>query len=179
MRNPTYSHDENASIFETTKPLRIEGGLLGMEFNSKEGCVLAIRQFHIKNCLDYSVYKSDSKRLIIKCANEECTFKCRAYVGKGSGTWVITKVSGPYTCMSSTMSQDHRKLVSNLICDSIKSLINNDASLKVKHIITHIRKTFNYTSLTKRHGFQRIRLSLLFMEIGRLHTTTCRNGYWS
>ncbi|XP_050878068.1 uncharacterized protein LOC127081882 [Lathyrus oleraceus] len=145
MRNPTYSLDEDASIFETTEPLQIEGGLLGMEFNSKEECVFAIRQFHIRNCLDYSVYKSDSKRLIIKCVNEECTFKCRAYVGKGSGNWVITKVSGPHTCMSSTMSQDHRKLESNLICNSIKSLINSDASLKVKHIITHIRETFNYT----------------------------------
>ncbi|KAI5388629.1 hypothetical protein KIW84_074343 [Lathyrus oleraceus] len=91
MRNSTYSHDENASIFETTKPLRIEGGLLGMEFNSKEGCVLVIRQFHIRNCLDYSVYKSDSKRLIIKCVNEERIFKFITYMGKGSGTWVITK----------------------------------------------------------------------------------------
>ncbi|XP_050909862.1 uncharacterized protein LOC127123702 [Lathyrus oleraceus] len=43
------------------------------------------------------------------------------------------------------MSQDHRKLDSNLICDNIKSLINSDASLKVKHIIAHIRETFNYT----------------------------------
>ncbi|XP_050897911.1 uncharacterized protein LOC127104800 [Lathyrus oleraceus] len=43
------------------------------------------------------------------------------------------------------MSQDHRKLDSNLICNSIKSLINSDASLKVKHIIAHIRETFNYT----------------------------------
>ncbi|XP_050918710.1 uncharacterized protein LOC127136159 [Lathyrus oleraceus] len=149
MRNPTYSLDEDASIFETTEPLRI-GGLLGMEFNSKEGCVFFIRQFHIRNCLDYSVYKSDSKRLIIKCVNEECTFKCRTYVGKGNGTWVITKVSGPHTCMSSTMSQDHRKLDSNLICNSIKSLINSDASLKVKHIITHIRETFNYTIFYKK-----------------------------
>lgn len=145
MRNPTYSLHEDASIFETTEPLRIEGGLLGMEFNIKEGCVFAIRQFHIRNCLDYSVYKSNSKRLIIKCVNEECTFKCRAYVGKGNGKWVITKVSGPHTCMSSTMSQDHRKLDSNLIFNNIKSLINSDASLKVKHIIAHIRETFNYT----------------------------------
>lgn len=116
-----------------------------MELNNKEGCVLAIRQFHIRYCLDYFVYKYDSKRLIIKCVNKECTFKYRAYVGKRSGTWVITKVSGLHTYKSSTMSQDHRKLYSNIICDSIKSLINSDASLKVKHIITHIREALNYT----------------------------------
>lgn len=39
MRNPTYLHDEDTSIFETTEPLWVERGLLGMEFNSKEGCL--------------------------------------------------------------------------------------------------------------------------------------------
>ena len=84
MRNPTYSHDEDASIFETIVPLRIEGGCLTWNLIAKR-CVLSIRQFHIRNFLDYSVYKFDSKRLIIKCVNEECTFKCRSYMGKGSG----------------------------------------------------------------------------------------------
>ncbi|XP_050918592.1 uncharacterized protein LOC127136029 [Lathyrus oleraceus] len=48
------------------------------------------------------------------------------------------------------MSQDHRKLDSDLIWNSIKSLINSDASLKVKHIIAHIRETFNYTISCKK-----------------------------
>ncbi|CAI8616359.1 unnamed protein product [Vicia faba] len=43
------------------------------------------------------------------------------------------------------MSQDHKKLDSNKICDSVKSLIHIDASLDVKNIIAHICEKFNYT----------------------------------
>lgn len=35
MRNPTYSHDEHASIFETTEPLRIKGGCLAWNLIAK------------------------------------------------------------------------------------------------------------------------------------------------
>ncbi|XP_058787313.1 uncharacterized protein LOC131661723 [Vicia villosa] len=145
MRNVNLDEEDDGSIFETPLPMQIEGGLFGMKFASKEECVFAIAQYHIKHSLDYEVYKSDSKRYIVKCKNEDCTFRCRGTLGKKSGTWMITKVSGQHTCSSVAITQDHRKLNSNIISDSIKRLIQEDASLKVKHIIAHICEKFNYT----------------------------------
>ncbi|XP_058774340.1 uncharacterized protein LOC131648590 [Vicia villosa] len=145
MRNVSLDEEDDGSIFETPVPMQTEGGLFGMKFASKEECVFAIAQYHIKHSLDYEVYKSDSKRYIVKCKNEECTFRCRGTLGKISGTWKITKVSGQHTCTSVAITQDHKKLNSNIISDSIKRLIQEDASLKVKHIIAHICEKFNYT----------------------------------
>lgn len=70
MRNPTFLDNDKGSIFETTQTLQMEGGLLGMEFESNEECVFVVRQYHIRYSLDYSVYKYDSKLYIIKCVNK-------------------------------------------------------------------------------------------------------------
>ncbi|XP_058766794.1 uncharacterized protein LOC131640416 [Vicia villosa] len=145
MRNVSLDEEDNGSIFETPLPMQIEGGFFGMKFANKEKCVFAIPQYHIKHSLDYEVYKSDSKRYRVKCKNEDCTFRCRGTLGEKSGTWMITKVSGQHTCTLVAITQDHRKLNSNIISDSIKRLIQEDASLKVKHIIAHICEKFNYT----------------------------------
>ncbi|CAK8544856.1 unnamed protein product [Lathyrus sativus] len=42
------------------------------------------------------------------------------------------------------MSQDHRKLDSEIISHSIRELVNNDASLKVKVIQAHIAEKYGY-----------------------------------
>ncbi|CAK8534766.1 unnamed protein product [Lathyrus sativus] len=42
------------------------------------------------------------------------------------------------------MSQDHRKLDSEIISHNIRELINNNISLKVKVIQAHIAKKYGY-----------------------------------
>ncbi|CAK8576341.1 unnamed protein product [Lathyrus sativus] len=42
------------------------------------------------------------------------------------------------------MSQDHRKLSSEMVSHSIRGLVNRDASLKVKVIIAHILEKYRY-----------------------------------
>lgn len=98
--------------------------------------------------------KSGSKQFIIKCLNKECTFKSIVSLGKGIGRWVITKVSGSYTCTYFAISQDHIKLDSNLIYDNIESLVNSDASLKVKHIMLIFVRNSTIESLTKGMDFK-------------------------
>lgn len=57
---------------------------------------------------------------------------------------MIGKISGPHACNTSSMSQDHRQLDSELISHSIRDLVNRDASLKVKVIIAHVAEKFRY-----------------------------------
>lgn len=118
----------------------------GSMFHNKEDCVLAIKQYHINHTLDYIVTKSDTTRYVIKCVNNECSFKLRAAFWKRNDMWKISTVDGQHTCTSTALSQDHRKLDSTLISQSTKSLVSNDPSIKVKSIIAHIREKFNYTT---------------------------------
>ncbi|XP_058787050.1 uncharacterized protein LOC131661500 [Vicia villosa] len=102
----------------------------GMEFEDKEECVAAMQHWHITNNLDYWVYKSDTKRYVIKCKNPTCKFKCRASVRKKNSKWMIGKLSGPHVCTTTSMSQDHRQLTSDIVSHCIRDLVNTDPSIK-------------------------------------------------
>lgn len=54
--------------------------------------------------------KNDTECNVIKCKNLECKFKCRVSLRKRNSKWVIGTIDGPHTCISCSMSQDHRKL---------------------------------------------------------------------
>ncbi|XP_058742056.1 uncharacterized protein LOC131614500 [Vicia villosa] len=152
LYNPPY-HMRNHVSFDSTVPVfdSIDdghdcGGLEeGMKFENKESCMYAIRQYHIKNSVDYEINKSDTQRFLVRCKIKGCGFTCRASLRKGCGKWVIGRIGGLHTCMASAMSQDHSKLDSNLIAQSIRALVSDDASIKVKTIIAHVRTAFNYT----------------------------------
>ena len=58
---------------------------------------------------------------------------------------VIGRIGGPHTCMSTAISQDHQKLTSKMIAHNIRPLVDSDATIKVRHIIAHIRTTYGYT----------------------------------
>ncbi|XP_058733636.1 uncharacterized protein LOC131605277 [Vicia villosa] len=144
MRNHV-SFDSTVPVFDSIDGGHDCGGLEeGMKFENKESCMYAIRQYHIKNSVDYEIYKSDTQRFLVRCKIEGCGFTCRASLRKGCGKWVIGRIGGLHTCMASAMSQDHKKLDSNLIAQSIRALVSDDASIKVKTIIAHVRTVFNY-----------------------------------
>ncbi|CAK8570923.1 unnamed protein product [Lathyrus sativus] len=115
-----------------------------MEFENKEACVFALQHWHLTHSVDYWVYQSDNERYIIKYKKQNCNLKCRASLRKRNSKWVIGKLSGPHTCTTTSMAQDHRKLSSEMISDNIRELVNRDASLKVKVIIAHILEKYRY-----------------------------------
>ncbi|XP_073225630.1 uncharacterized protein [Cicer arietinum] len=51
---------------------------------------------------------------------------------KKSELWVIGKLNVPHTCTNYALSQDHTKLDSNMICQSIMQVVKVDPSIKVK-----------------------------------------------
>ncbi|XP_050915003.1 uncharacterized protein LOC127129948 [Lathyrus oleraceus] len=147
-------------ILEDVQPISIFGSFTsnhntddieeGMEFENKEACVIALQHWHIKRSLDYSVTKSDNVRYIIKCKNFACKFKCMVSLCKGNSKWKIGKLGGPHTCTTTSMSQDHRKLNSEMISKSIIELVNRDASLNMKVIIAHVVEKYRYIIMYKK-----------------------------
>jgi hypothetical protein len=143
MRN--FIDDPSTELYHSTSLPVDQGIATGMQFHSKNDCVFAIRLYHIRQSLDYSVKQSDHERYVIKCKNENCGFKLRASLRKKNERWEIGKMKHPHSCVSTDLTQDHRKLSANVICESVKSLLHTDTSMRVKVIIAHIQEKFNYT----------------------------------
>ncbi|XP_058774399.1 uncharacterized protein LOC131648681 [Vicia villosa] len=82
----------------------------GMEFEDKKACFAALQHWHITNNVDYSVYKFDNKRYVIKCRDPDYPFKCRASISKKNSKWTIGKLRVPHVYRTTSMPQDHRQL---------------------------------------------------------------------
>jgi hypothetical protein len=136
--------DQQTEGFEHYR-LPIDVGIaVGMEFHTKADCARAIKQWHVSQSLNYKVKYSDTTRYVIQCKQPLCRFKLRASP-RVNKRWMIGIINETHTCTSFTLSQDHSKLDSRLICDNIESLLHTDLSVKIKVIIAHIRDKFNYT----------------------------------
>ena len=137
--------DHSTELFQSMTLPFDQGIAPGMQFHNKDDCILAIRFYHMKNSMDYKVQQSDTERYVIKCKDPKCGFKLRASWRKKTDRWEIGKMKDLHSCVSRTLSQDHRKLSYNVKCESLKSLLHMDTSITVKVIIAHIREKFNYT----------------------------------
>ncbi|XP_058727180.1 uncharacterized protein LOC131598613 [Vicia villosa] len=147
MRNLNFDGDDEPStdIFydpytQTDQRLKV-----GDRFRSKEACIMAIKRFHMANNVDFRVDRANVERYKIYCRNTDCGFRLHASYRKRSDSWVIGYISQDHTCVNTNVSQDHRKLSYDIICQEILPLVEKDPSLKVKTIISHIVATYNYT----------------------------------
>ncbi|XP_058733247.1 uncharacterized protein LOC131604849 [Vicia villosa] len=106
---------------------------------------MAITRFHMTNNVDFKVDRANVERYKIKCRSPDCGFRLAASYRKRSDSWVIGSISQDHTCVYTNVSQDHRKLSYDIICQEILPLVDKDPSVNVKTIISHILATYNYT----------------------------------
>src|SRR3954467_6339649 len=116
----------------------------GDTFRSKDDCLLAIKNWHLANCVDFKADRSNPERVTIACKNPECGYMLKASFRKKFNAWVIRSISQAHTCVTTNMAQDHRKLSHDMICHTIIPLVETDPSLKVKTIISHCVFVFKY-----------------------------------
>ncbi|XP_058769110.1 uncharacterized protein LOC131642979 [Vicia villosa] len=116
----------------------------GDTFRSKDNCMLAIKNWHLANCVDFNVDRSIPERVTILCRNLDCGYRLKASFKKKVNSWVIGSISQAHTCVRINMAQDHRKLSHDMIYNTIIPLANAESSLKVKTIISHCIYVFKY-----------------------------------
>ncbi|XP_058741947.1 uncharacterized protein LOC131614369 [Vicia villosa] len=146
MRNLNFDGDEPSSDIFYDPYTQTDARLKeGDTFRSKEECIMAIKRFHMANNVDFKVDRTNVERYKIKCRNPDCGFKLGASYQKRSDSWVIGVISQDHTCVNTNVSQDHRKLSYDIICQEIFPLVDKDPLVKVKTIISHIVATYNYT----------------------------------
>nr|KYP38952.1 hypothetical protein KK1_039761 [Cajanus cajan] len=135
---------------------------VGQRFQTKEQMQDAINRFHIVNHCTYKVKNSSSSRLVMECVHHDCAWRCRGILRTREQHWEIMILEGPHTCVSPLISQDHNKLGSQMIAQSIGEIIEVDPSTSISTIIAHIKSTMGYTIsykkgwLAKQHAIENI-----------------------
>ncbi|XP_057740447.1 uncharacterized protein LOC130957615 [Arachis stenosperma] len=129
---------------------------IGMEYRSRKSVVAAIRRYTIIRGVDYDVYESEPQTFYAKCKmyGRGCDWLIRASLIRKKDCWEIRRYNGRHTCTMGTISQDHSKLDSDTVADSILPLVETDPSIKVKSIIAEVQSRFNYTISYRRLGWQ-------------------------
>ncbi|KAF1880746.1 hypothetical protein Lal_00011805 [Lupinus albus] len=120
---------------------------IGMQFESKDATINAIKQFHIKNSVDYIVVESRPDRYVGQCKyfGSGCQWRIRASLNGKRDLWEIRKINGTHTCVSTNISKDHTKLNSSFIANCIIHLVSEDPSIPVKALVKEIVTRFGYT----------------------------------
>ncbi|XP_058726374.1 uncharacterized protein LOC131597713 [Vicia villosa] len=147
MRNLNFDGDEPSSDIFYDPYTQTDAQLKEADkFRSKEEYIMAIKRFHMANNVDFKVDRTNVERYKIKCRNPDCGFRLAASYRKRSDSWVIGSISQDHTCVNTNVSQDHRKISYDIICQEILPLVDKDPSVKVKTIISYIVATYNYTT---------------------------------
>ncbi|KAL8098798.1 hypothetical protein AgCh_031499 [Apium graveolens] len=118
----------------------------GMTFNSKEDLIHVVHQFHIASHQEFTVTRSSDLNWHVACKLREdgCEWSLKARLRKTLGKFQIMKTSGPHTCMSTAITQDHHNLSSYDIVETIKEQIVADPRIKEKVLMATAKSMFGY-----------------------------------
>ncbi|KAH1238725.1 hypothetical protein GmHk_08G023335 [Glycine max] len=149
--NINWSHPDEEDICGLDMPMTFNVGqelYVGMDFDSKDAVKNALKQYVMKVHQTFKVVETKSHKYIVCCPNntEEspCPFYMRAILSKKTDAWKVTQWGGPHTCLNMTMTQDHKKLDSNLIATCVVGMIREDPSIKISLIQERINSEFSY-----------------------------------
>ncbi|XP_047179213.1 uncharacterized protein LOC124846045 [Vigna umbellata] len=119
----------------------------GMQFQSKEETILAIKHYHITNGYKYTVVESKPNIYVIRCLeyHNGCQWRLRAVYSKVRKYWEIKNIDGQHSCFSTILSQDHTNLDSTHIATIISNSILTNPSILVKSLIADIKGRFGYS----------------------------------
>ncbi|KAK1379316.1 SWIM-type domain-containing protein [Heracleum sosnowskyi] len=118
----------------------------GMVFATKEELAHTIKQVHIRNHQEIVVTRSNQLNWHVACKwkADGCEWKLKARKRSANGYFQIMVTSGPHTCMSTTITQDHPNLNSSHIVEAIKAQIVADPTIKEKVLMATTKNVFGY-----------------------------------
>ncbi|KAK5813493.1 hypothetical protein PVK06_028944 [Gossypium arboreum] len=117
---------------------------IGQRFENKKEYVFAIKRYNMNISVNYKVIVSKPTLYIGECwkSAEGCNLRIRAAFIQKSQTWEIRKFVSLHTCISSRMTEDHRKLDSKTICTCIMPMVEDMPTIKVSVLISEIQARF-------------------------------------
>lgn len=123
-----------------------------MIFNSKEELQHKVKQVHILSHQEIVVKKSNPTYWHVACKwkDKGCEWKLKARKQSVHGNFEIMEASGPHTCMSTSITQDHHNLNSSDIVQVIKAQIVADPTIKEKVLLATVKNVFGYEPSRKK-----------------------------
>ncbi|XP_057724126.1 uncharacterized protein LOC130940093 [Arachis stenosperma] len=107
---------------------------IGQSFQSKDEAVLSVKDYSIRRGVEYRVIESDHLKYQGKCKEfgKGCSWLIRVALLARKGTWEVRRYNGPHTCLTTSISSDHRQLDYHVICARILPMVRVDAAVTVK-----------------------------------------------
>ncbi|KAK8568902.1 hypothetical protein V6N12_007437 [Hibiscus sabdariffa] len=86
---PQVSSSQHGELFE------------GLQFNQKDEAILTIKDYTVRQHVDYTVVESNPRTFYAKCVKygEGCLWKTRVTKLKKIDRWEVTKYNGNHTCL--------------------------------------------------------------------------------
>ncbi|RYR21841.1 hypothetical protein Ahy_B03g067153 isoform B [Arachis hypogaea] len=77
-----------------------------------EEVVLSVKTYNIRRGVEYKVLKSNHRKYYGKCKefSSGCAWLIRVSLRQRRGIWEVKRYNGPHTCLTTSISSDHRKL---------------------------------------------------------------------
>ncbi|XP_015970561.1 uncharacterized protein LOC107494042 [Arachis duranensis] len=143
---PTHACTGVSSILKL--PVMTDGEFtVGMEFSSREAVIKTLKDYTIRRGVNYRVHELKPTAFYAKCTQygTGCDWLIKVSKMSKKYRWEIKRYNSSHTCTKVTISQDHSKLDSSTIAETIKPLVEVDPSIKVKLVIAEVQSKFNYT----------------------------------
>ncbi|RYR12822.1 hypothetical protein Ahy_B04g070154 isoform F [Arachis hypogaea] len=107
---------------------------VGQQFQDKDEVLLSVKTYSIRRGIQYKVIESDYRRYVGKCYEfgNGCTWLIRLSLRQRKGIWEVKRYNGPHTCLTTSISSDHRRLDYHVISTFIMPMVRADASVNIK-----------------------------------------------
>ena len=81
----------------------------------------------------------------MKCANESCAWKVRAFSQQNlNGLWAVTVYGGPHTCPLIGVNKDGRMMDSNFLAKELHTYVLADHTGKIKDLQNLMKERFKH-----------------------------------
>ena len=117
------------------------GWVRGMNFSewlifpNKEAVRQTLIVYFMDNNKNYITERSNQQRLCVKCVNESCAWKVRAFSQrKLNRLWAITIYGSSHTCLSVGVNKDGRMMGSNFPAKELYTYVLADHTSKIKDL---------------------------------------------
>ncbi|XP_057746611.1 uncharacterized protein LOC130965868 [Arachis stenosperma] len=121
--------DENAVVGSFFTEFQI-----GHSFQNKEEAILSVKDYSIRRGVEYMVLESNRLKYHGKCKEfgKGCSWLIRISLRAQKVTWEVRRYNGSHTCLTTSISSDHRQLNYHIICARIYPLVRADAAIMIK-----------------------------------------------
>ena len=105
-----------------------------MLFQNKASIHYVLTLYSMEHNKQYKIIKSNTKRLVVWCIHEACTWSIRATCSKKHRMSVISKCNGPHSCTSLQVATDGRMMDSKFISIALEKYVGEDLTQFVKDL---------------------------------------------